>query len=168
VTPRNRRIDRILDPAYLEGLADAPLERLRAMRDECSEEEAVLSYERRLLHARLDMLAAEAARRADGGSPRAILDRLPSILAGEGPPGHRGAFPRLAPPPLFDPPRRRVERLVSDDTLARLPDLSDEELHRVRRTLEEAEREVSAARRAVQRVLDRVAEELARRVAADV
>ena len=160
----NRRIDRITEPSYLEGLVDVDDDRLRAMRDECEEEEAVLSYERRLIHGRLAIITAELERRANGASGRSLIDRLPAILSGDEAPTHRGSFPKLTPPPVFENPRRRVEKLVADDTLARLPELSDDELHRIRQDLEEAEGEVSRNRRSVLDVIDRLVEEVGRRV----
>ena len=159
----NRRIDRILDPSYIEGLGDLPTEDLRAKREECEEEEFVFSYERRLLHARMDLLDAERKRRKAGESPRSLIERLPQILADEGR-THRGAFPNLEAPPIFEHPRRRVEKLVTNDMLTRLTELPDDEISAVTETLKEAEREVSDSRRAVQAVIDRIVEELARRL----
>ena len=159
----NRRIDRILDPSYIEGLGDLSTEELRAKREECEEEEFVFSYERRLLHARMDLLEAERKRRAAGDPPRSLIERLPQILADEDR-THRGAFPNLEPPPIFENPRRRVEKLISDDVLTRLTDLPDDEIAAVTATLKEAERDVSDSRRAVQAVIDRIVEELARRL----
>jgi len=164
----NRRIDRMLDPAFLEGLEDAPLDEVRAKRDDCEEEESVHSYERRLIHARLDILEAEQKRRASGESPKSLIERLPQILADDDV-SHRGSFPRLEAPPIFDNPRRRVEKLVTNDTLARLTDLSESEISDAISALKDAEGEVSETRKAVQAVLDRLIEEIARRKAgADV
>lgn len=160
----NRRIDRILDPGFLEGLEEAPLETVRDKRDETSEEEAVLSYERSLIHSRLRLLKAEQERRSSGGPPSSIIDRLPEILADSNV-QHRGSFPNLEAPPISDQPRRRVEKLVTDDTLARLPDLEDEEISATVTALEAAEREVSESRKGVHRVLDRIITEIGRRKA---
>lgn len=161
----NRRSDRILDPSYLEGIDGLDEERLRALKEEAEQEETVLSYERRLLHARLDIIRAEIARRESGESSRSMIDRLPEILTAGEQPTHRGSFPKLDPPPAFDPPRRRIEKLVTDDTLARLPDLSDEEIASILADLEGIEGEISESRRAIQAVLDRLVEELGRRLA---
>lgn len=159
-----RRVDRILEPSYLEGLSGLDEEGLRSLRDECEEEETVLSYERRLIHARLDIIRAELDRRSSGASARSLIDRLPEILTGgDEQPTHRGSFPKLAPPPLYETPRRRIELLVNDDTLARLPDLTEDEIGTILSTLESAEGEVSESRKAVLAVLDRVIEELSRR-----
>ncbi len=161
----NRRSDRILDHSYLEGIDALDEHRLRAMRGECEEEESVVSYERSLIHGRLSILTAELHRRANGGPAQSLIDRLPEILSGGKPATHRGAFPKLDPPAMYETPRRRVEKLVNDDTLARLPELSDAEVHTIVRTLEETERDVSETRRAILAVLDRLIEELGRRLA---
>src|ERR1700743_2053683 len=61
-----RRIDRVLDPAFTEGIAERPLADVRLLRDEAAQEETDLSYLRRLLHARIDIVKAEQQRRASG------------------------------------------------------------------------------------------------------
>lgn len=156
-----RRIDRVTEPSYLGDLAGRPLADVRAMRAECQEEEAVLSYERRLLHARLDIMRAELERRAGKGGP-SLVERLPQILADE----HRstrGAFPQEVVLPSFENSRRRVEQVVSDDTLANLSGLPDDRIRDLIATTEEVERSVSADRRRVQQVLDALNAEIGRR-----
>lgn len=165
MTKGKRRSDRILDPSYLEGIDGLDEDRLRTMRVECEEEESVLSYERSLIHSRLNILQAELERRANGGPAKSLIDRLPEILAGDKPSRHRGSFPKLDAPAMYETPRRRIEKLVTDDTLARLPDLPDAEIHAMVATLEGIESEVSESRRSIQDVLDRVIEELGRRLA---
>jgi DNA polymerase III delta prime subunit len=164
----NRRIDRILDPSFLQGLEDAALETIRDKRDETAEEEAVLSYERSLIHSRIRLLQAAQELRANAAPPSSIIDRLPEILADTNV-THRGSFPSLEPPQMTDHPRRRVEKLITDDTLARIHDLSDEDIAATIEALETAEREVSDNRRSVHVVLDRIITEIGRRKAgADV
>jgi hypothetical protein len=167
-TGGNRRIDRILDPAFLAGIEGATLDALRAKRDECDEEEAVLSYERSLIHSRLRILNDEVERRASGAPPQSLIERLPEILS-DTEVKHRGSFPKLDAPVLYENPRRRVEKLVTNDTLLRLTELDEEDIGRAVTTLDRAESEVSEARKAVHAVLDQVIEEIARRKAgADV
>jgi len=154
-----RRIDKILDPSYLDGLKQRPLPDVRKMRADVEEEEALVSYERRLLQGRIDILKAERERRSGvGGS---ILDRLPEILA-DGPSPSRGSMPRtdVQTP---DHPRRRVELLVSDDTLLQLPDLADDRLEGILGTLHAAENDVSEQRKTLLAVLDALTEEIGRR-----
>jgi hypothetical protein len=159
VTEGNRRIDRILDPGYLSGLTERALPDVRKQRADVEEEEALLSYERRLLQGRIDILKAERDRRSGNGG--SIIDRLPQILADESTPS-RGSIPRNDPPSL-DNPRRRVEKLVSDDTLLQMRDLPDERLEEITTTLGQAEHEVSEQRRKVLSVLDALTAEIGRR-----
>lgn len=156
-----RRIDRILAPEYLDGLGAVPLPDLRAKRAECVGEETLLSFERRLLQGRLDILEAELRRRS-GEDAGPIMERLAAILADEPSPS-RGAFPQAVALPSFDNPRRRVEKLVSDDTLASLPDLPDDRVREIVEALRSAEQALSEQRREVQRVLDAVTGEVGRR-----
>src|SRR5688572_15159960 len=132
---KNRRIDRITDPSYLKSVDGLDEDRLRAMREECEEEEGVLSYERSLIHGRLSILQAELSRRKTGGPAESLIDRLPAILSGDRPMTHRGSFPKLEAPAIYETPRRRVEKLVADDTLARLPDMPDADVRAIVETL---------------------------------
>ena len=74
-------------------------------------------------------------------------------------PGGQRRIDRVLDPRFTD----GVERLVSDETIARLPDLNVEELTRAVEVLGHKEEKVSTHRRAVQRVVDVLRGELARR-----
>ncbi|MFP5299343.1 MAG: hypothetical protein ACLGHL_10190, partial [Actinomycetota bacterium] len=52
---KRRLVERIMDPSYLDGLAERSMEELRSMREECREGENELSFERRLCQARIDI-----------------------------------------------------------------------------------------------------------------
>ena len=148
-----RRIDRILDPGFTEEIGQLGLPELRARREEAEAEEADVSYLRRRLQGRLDILRAELVRRSAGDEQdvAGLLAGLPAILTDDSP-GTFSAVPRVQVPSWAGEHRRRVERLVSDETIARLPELDVEELTRAVRF-----------RRAVQRVVDVLRGELARR-----
>jgi hypothetical protein len=75
---KRRRYEVIADPAYVENLEGRSLEDLRSLRDECREVENELSFERRLCHARIDILRAEIERRT-GEQDQDLLSRLPEI-----------------------------------------------------------------------------------------
>ena len=60
-----RRIDRVLDPRFVAGVGRLDLAELRSRR-----EEADVSFLRRLLQGRLDILRAELVRRYRDGSAR--------------------------------------------------------------------------------------------------
>jgi hypothetical protein len=173
VSGGDRRIDRVLDPDFVAGLGSLGLDELRRRRDEAELEEADASYLRRLLQGRLDIVRAELARRAEhgaGADVHALIDRLPAILADEDQ-GSFNAVPRVLVPSRADQHRRRVERLVSDDTLANLHQLDVDELEQAVNVLTSEEGRASAVRRQVLDVLDLLRSELTRRYregAADV
>jgi hypothetical protein len=159
-----RRIDRVLDPGFVAGIGRLDLAELRARREEAEAEEADISFLRRLLQGSLDILRAELVRRSRGGDQNVagLLAGLPAILTDDAP-GTFSAIPRILVPSRPDQHRRRVERLVSDETIARLPELDVEELTRAVEVLAHEEESVSGHRRAVQRVVDLLRGELARR-----
>lgn len=157
-----RRIDRIMEPGYIEGLAALATADVRARRLDAVEEEADLSFERRLLHGRIAIMQAELARRAGEGGETSLVDRLTAILTDDRTPT-RGGFPGADPKFEYGAPKRKISKLLADDTLARLPDLSDDEIRARLSALEEVERETSGVRRAVQAVIDVLSEELAGR-----
>jgi hypothetical protein len=159
-----RRIDRVLDPRFTDGVDRLGLPELRARREEAEAEEADVSFLRRLLQGRLDILRAELVRRSAGGDHDVggLLAGLPAILTDDAP-GTFGAVPRVQEPSRAGEHRRRVERLVSDETIARLPELDVEELTTAVEVLAREEEHVSVHRRTVQRVVDLLRGELARR-----
>jgi hypothetical protein len=61
--PRRRRRDVVLDPSYITGLGAVAVPDLRGRRKAAEEEEAELSYQRRLLQARIDVIDGELQRR---------------------------------------------------------------------------------------------------------
>jgi hypothetical protein len=164
---RRRLVEKIQDPEFLEGIEKRPIEEVREMRDQCREAETELSFERRLCQARIDILSAELDRR-EGGSESSLLSQLPEILAEE-----RGTRPADSPLPSRAPdfsiprnadiPRRRVEEIVGEQMLTRLPQLPPDEIRQVMTSLAEHERNVSARRKAVQDVMDNVQAEIVRR-----
>lgn len=163
-----RRLDRVLEPAYLDGLAERDTTELHEMKTECVELETEASFVRRLAQGRIDILEAEAQRRESGGSLEDLIGNLAQILADDGPrpsPAHAHLPQLLAPSPDIRW-TRGLETLVGDATLARLPDLSDDELAEVRGQLAELESEVSAVRRSLHQVMHELEMELAQRIQA--
>jgi FtsZ-binding cell division protein ZapB len=158
----NRRIDKVLDPEFVDGLGQIPLDDLRERRKEAEQEETDLSYMRRLLQGRLDILRAELARRAGTGSD--LVDALPQILADEPSGGPHGLGRHVtAEPSRADVHRRYVEALVADVDLSNPDAHDDASLRKVLDTLEAEEQKVSESRRAVQKVMDALTGEVTRR-----
>jgi hypothetical protein len=155
-TARRRRIDRILDPAFLDGLEARDAAELRAMRNDCQAEEARLSYQRRLLQGKLDIVRAEAARRG-AGDGLGLIDVLPRILADEPTDHPREARAGGMYRPSED---RRGDDDVLAGELSRIPDLDDEGLVTLVTELVQAERNSSELRAEVLRRLDTLQAEL--------
>jgi hypothetical protein len=158
----NRRIDRVLAEDYLDGLETAALEEVRALRAEAEQEETDLSYIRRMVQGRIDIVRAELERRgSDGGK---LVDRLASILADEQRAPARGLGRHATlEPSRADQHRRYVERLVADVDLTDVSSRSDDELQAAIATLAEEEEKLSTKRREVQKVMDACSAEITRR-----
>jgi hypothetical protein len=167
-----RRIDRVTAPDLLDGMPDQPSEVLRALRDDCREEEARISYARRVVQGQLDIARTEQERRASGDADTsALVDQLAAILADEPSTAARQARTVSFYDPGEAPDRRRGDSLSQLPSLSRLPDLDDEALHDLIARLEEEEERLSGLRRAVLDNLDGLQAELVRRYregAADV
>lgn len=167
----NRRIDRLLAPDFLVGVAERPIDELRAMRAEAEQEETDLSYLRRLLQGRVDILRAELARRRGEGPEGSLVDALPQILADERVPSHGLGRHAALEPSEIDDHRRYVEALVSDGDLSDPGALDEQTMNRMLDVLDREESDVSRRRRSVQAVMDALTAELGRRYkdgAADV
>jgi hypothetical protein len=166
VAPQHPVVARLDEPGYLDDLEGRPLEWIRSQRSDISGLEDQVSYVRRLLQGRLDILAAEQRRRREGAEHdlSSLVDDLPGILA-EG--GHTGVSGRLAA--VLDPGEvdadlvRRMAEAAPDSLLTGLTDASDDDLARAAERLKSLEHEVSQQRRACHGVLDRLGAEMVRR-----
>ncbi|MDJ0962368.1 MAG: hypothetical protein QNJ88_17105 [Acidimicrobiia bacterium] len=131
----------------------------------CDELDTELSYYRRLLHGRLDLLQFEQRRRR-GDETRSLIEALPEILAGDVAEtrSHETVLRDLPiEPPDMGAGNRPIDRILGDDFLAHLPTISDDELTSIADELTTTERAVSADRRAVYAALEEILEELTRR-----
>ncbi len=160
-------LDALLDPTYLEGLMSLPIDAIRSRRDQATEVEVVPSYVRRLIQGRLDIVLAEVRQRETGdpgGNLADLVQRLPEILGERVRGPGNGRLPTLMAPPEPELSELyRLDDIVDADALATLPQLSDSQLHQIVTGLADYEHEVSAGRRAVFDVIDRLQDELVRR-----
>ncbi|HSJ50914.1 MAG TPA: aerial mycelium formation protein [Actinomycetota bacterium] len=164
----HRRIDRIRDPAYSEGLDALSLEELRRRRDECLAEREYLSLLRRLVQGRAEILKAEIERRVGGAEQGPLVERLAEILGVEPSGPARGEAVRIGlPEEEMLLARRRVERVVADAGLSDPGALDDARLADAVEVLAREERQVSQDRADVLAVLDTVQDELKRRYKED-
>lgn len=154
----------MLAPDYVRDLAQLDLAEVRTRRDDAAQEETDLSYVRRLLHARIDIVKAEQKRRREGGSS-SVVERLAEILADnvvQPVPSGSGRHQPLEPS-RAEAHRRHVEALVSDTDLSDVANLPDERLDLALRTYSAEEESVSQRRREVQKVVDALNDEIGAR-----
>jgi hypothetical protein len=165
----NRRIDQVLSPGFTDDLGSLDTDEVRRRRDLAKAEREYLSFLRRLLQGRRDLLRDEIDRRRVGGEAPPVVERVVSVLA-EGTRGpSRGEAPVVAvPEEEIAMARRRTERLVSDAHLSDLEGMSDQELDEGVGRIDPEEREVSDARTRVIGVHDVLQEEMKRRLRADL
>lgn len=158
-----RRIDRVLSPDYVGDVEQRGLDEVRELRDEAAQEETDLSYLRRMLHARIDIVRAEQRRRDEDGSAT-VVEELVGILSDNavGPASGSGRYQTMEPS-RAESHRRHVEALVSDVDLSDVMSLSGEKLDATLLAFESEEESVSTRRKQVQSVVDRLNEEIARR-----
>lgn len=165
---QRRRIDRVSDPDFTQGLEDLPMDELRSRRAMCDDLDTELSYYRRILHGRMDLLAFELRRRS-GEENRSLIEALPEILAdaeSSPEPPTSEVVPRELPieaPQFAGEGRRTIDRVLGDDFLTHLPTLESDELERVQGLLAETEREISKQRRKVYEAYEVLTAEITRR-----
>ncbi|WP_314175042.1 RsiG family protein [Streptomyces winkii] len=154
-------------PADAAAEADVPdlhglrLPELRTLLRDAKQEEGELSYVRRLLQGRIDILRAELARRSAPGSQ--LLDLLPQILA-DGPSSHRTSARHVTlGTPQSDEYRSLAEEMLAQVELSNLTARTDEELHEAMARLVGYEQHVSRQRQVMQRTADGCSREIARR-----
>lgn len=156
----------MLDPGYLADLGSIDMDQLRAKRLECEDEEAGLSYVRRVVQGRLDILRSEAERRRSGGGSgdvASLVSQLPEILSDR---VHSPGPVRRSPVAQGE---RAGEGLAGIDAVAppertvRVPEVPDDELAAMIAGLDEMQARLSKVRRSLHRVIDQIHEELVSR-----
>ena len=156
-------LDRVLDEDYLAGLSALDTTELKARRTECQEVEAKVSYLRRLVQGRLDIVSAELRRRESGGPPGDLSDlveQLPQILADKVHAPGPGRMPTNLVPPDDEELTAELDAISGPTALGSLPDLDVEELRQIANRLRDLEQRISGQRRAVFDVIDTVQAEI--------
>jgi hypothetical protein len=172
-----QRSGRLADLSVRE-LTALRLTELRALRRDAQREEADLSYVRRLLQGRIDILRAEVARRADPAAlgverratddllvvdDRMVVDRLSQILA-DAPSSHRSSARHVTlGMPHGEEARRLAEDMLSEVELSDPAARTAAELNEAMGRLMRYERQISERRQQLQRTADDCSAEIARR-----
>jgi hypothetical protein len=156
-------VDALLDPGFLGDVEHRSMGEVRQMRRRAEQEEVNLSYTRRLLQGRLDIVRRELQRRADKDG-RSLVDLLPEILAEKGRgPAHGLGRHQTVQPSAPEENESWVNALTPGTDLSAVTELPDAELESAARALAAAEKDLSERRRGVQTVMDGLAGELGRR-----
>jgi len=147
--------------ADLESLSTAEL---RTRRAACEGAEEGVSYARRLLQGRLDLLRAELRGRDDRVAAH-LLEALPTILAGDESPGDpmQARATRLRVPPSADAHAAALDDIADESTLLNSGDLDLATLTSLVEQLTDHERQLSALRHALFDRIDALRAELAAR-----
>lgn len=157
----------MLRPDYLVDLESRPIDDIRTMRADCVSVETSVSFMRRMVQGRLDIVEAERHRRDTGGAPTDIgqlIGDLPEILGEHGRPPGLGRLPQSIEPPEPDPEfTRRLDAVAGPGRLSSLPDLFDDELATAVADLESLEHDLSGRRRELFDRIDTLQSELTRR-----
>ncbi|MFF2024077.1 ABC transporter substrate-binding protein [Streptomyces sp. NPDC058171] len=137
------------------------LPELRGLRRDAQRDEADLSYVRRLLQGRIDILCAELGRRTAPKAP--VVDRLSEILADQ-PARHRSSARHVTlGTPHGEEYRRLAAEMLGEVELSDLAARTDQELREARGRLVQYEQQVSGRRQTLQRTTDECSAEIARR-----
>jgi hypothetical protein len=159
--------DRLVASSEIGALPDLSMAELRARRNELQANEQALSYIRRLVQGRLDIVLDERHHRAGGAGGRdvaALVADLPKILSEHVTGGGRGALPEVSlPAGDLDDAVAAVDHIIDARRLGSVAELSTDELDSVVDALAALERTVSQHRRNLHGSIDALQEEIVRR-----
>jgi hypothetical protein len=167
-----RPIDRVLAPGYTDDVAGLSPDELRERRHVAEQEEVDLSYARRLLQGRLDLLRSEQRRRTGDElvsvpgerSDEEIVRDIVAAMGDDGPRRDHGLGRHMdIEPSRVGEHRRAAELVVADPHISDGTHLTDDELSDAIERIAGLEQQLSLNRQRVQHVSDALTEEVARR-----
>ncbi|HLH28877.1 MAG TPA: hypothetical protein VKW77_08160 [Acidimicrobiales bacterium] len=156
---------------YLDDLGSKQLDEIRAMRTECQHAEVALSYVRRLIQGRLDIVNTflEYPPVAGSSDLGALVRDLPGILSsGRGRAPGLGHLPMLIGPDteesqLTDELMAELDSVLGAEEIGRLAELPRGQLEDLSGRLTAIERRVSDVRRALHHRIDTLQHEVVER-----
>jgi len=160
------RLARALAPDFLVGLADLPIDDLRARKAECTELETATSYLRRLAQGRLDIVADEQRRRRTGEAPMRegdLVASLTGILSGGSRQPGPGRLPTTMVPNEEEADTTELDRIAGPDVLGELSSQDEVTLGSLVDQLSAYEAGLSSLRQSLFERIDTFQAELVRR-----
>jgi hypothetical protein len=141
---------------------------LRAARRALQDEEDAVSFARRMVQGRIDLVADEVRRRAAGDTdpPRPVSERLAEVF-GQEQGGGSARPPRRTEPPTTHELLVQLEQLCDEHEFASMSSLSDRALAELRAALEMFETMCSGRRRELFARIDELTAELVGRLRDD-
>lgn len=161
-----RTADDVLREDFLDGLDMMPIGEVRELRAACLEVETALSYVRRIVHGRLDIVANERSRREGGvhGDLHSLVEDLPAILAEKTRSTGPGRLVQVVgPTDAVEPMLERLDEIAPPSVISDPTSASDEDLADQVARLTEFEADLSAKRHALHHTIDALQAEITRR-----
>lgn len=162
-------LDAVSEPSFLNDLQSRDMDDLRSVRGHLQQLENSLSYVRRLIQGRVDIVGGELQRRREGGdegNTSDLIGRLPDILSEA-----RSTAPGSVRPPMSLEPNPEVtsqleamlENIVAVDQLSDVVAMDEKALATSLTDLNGLEDQVSVQRRRMHALIDEVQAEVTRR-----
>ena len=160
-------LSRLLAPTYLDDVEGLSLDDIRRRRTECQEAEGALSYLRRLIQGRMDIVHAYMERPEGSDAPdlSSVVDNLAGIMAGPGRPAGPGRNPIFHSPDTDDMEAMTTEldAILGAGDIGRLATMDSEQLNDLAGRLRQLENRVSGERRGLHERIDTLQAELVER-----
>ena len=168
VTSLEQELARLFAPDYLDGVDNRSLDEVRSMRAECQEAETVVSYLRRVVQGRLDVVHSFLDHHHTGqsvGDLDAVVEDLSSII-GSGParPSGNGRLPSQMSPDMEKVDlTREIDDVLDADGIGKLPTMTEDELRALAARLTVIEQRISDQRRTLHERIDALQAEIVSR-----
>ncbi len=156
------RLDALIDEDFVASAPDRSIDDLRSTRDACQAFEAGLSFIRRMVQGRLDIVGAEVSRRRMGERPldsAGLVATLPELLS-DGPSAGSARAMGVNQPEIDEELIAQLDGIVGANDLTELGTMSDELLDTVARRLGDLERVISDHRQRLHGHIDAIQGEI--------
>jgi hypothetical protein len=163
VTTRDKELERLFAPDYLDGLKTRSLDEVRSMRAECQDVEEVESYLRRVVQGRLDVVHSFLAHTV-GDLDSAVRDLSSIIGSGPARPQGNGRLPSQMSPNMEEVDlTKEIDDVLDAEGIGKLPTMTEDELRSLAERLTVIEQRVSDQRRTLHERIDTLQAEIVSR-----